>query len=153
MAISQSSRTSLGTLGKHRKSDLQPLVDRVAAAIPIGRLVSSTVQVGPSLLRSPSRPSQSTLPWSLGSRHGSLNASTSVAGPSSGAGRSRLLVVTAWPRVARPLELGGLCITNLQLFGFALRMTWLWLQKLDDSRPWCSRAVSRLYFHGSGGRS
>ena len=42
----------------------------------------------------------------------------------------------AWPRVCRPPELGGLGIVDLQRFGYALRMRWLWLQRTDDSRPW-----------------
>ena len=42
----------------------------------------------------------------------------------------------AWPRVCRPLELGGLGIIDLQKFGYALRMRWLWLRRTDDQRPW-----------------
>jgi hypothetical protein len=36
----------------------------------------------------------------------------------------------------RPLLLGGLGVLNLELFGWALRARWLWLQKTDASRPW-----------------
>ena len=42
----------------------------------------------------------------------------------------------AWPRVCRPPELGGLGIPDLQRFGFALRMRWLWLKRTDDHRSW-----------------
>ena len=42
----------------------------------------------------------------------------------------------AWPKVCRPPELGGLGFLDLQLFGYALRMRWLWLKRTDDSRPW-----------------
>jgi len=35
-----------------------------------------------------------------------------------------------------PLDLGGLGIVDLQKFGFALRMRWLWLRRVDPSRPW-----------------
>ena len=42
----------------------------------------------------------------------------------------------AWPRVCRPPDLGGLGIIDLDRFGFALRLRWLWLRKTDSSRPW-----------------
>ena len=41
----------------------------------------------------------------------------------------------AWSRVCRPPELGRLGIPDLQRFGFALRMRWLWLQRTEDQRP------------------
>jgi len=42
----------------------------------------------------------------------------------------------AWPRVCRPPELGGLGIFDLQRFGYALRMRWLWMKRTDVARPW-----------------
>ena len=33
-------------------------------------------------------------------------------------------------------ELGGLGIMDLNLFGYALRMRWLWFKKTDAARPW-----------------
>jgi len=42
----------------------------------------------------------------------------------------------AWPKVTRPVELGGLGISNLQQLGWALRMRWLWLQKTEPDKPW-----------------
>ena len=42
----------------------------------------------------------------------------------------------AWPKVARPKELGGLGILDLQRFGWALRVRWLWLGKTEPERPW-----------------
>ncbi|WVZ97773.1 hypothetical protein U9M48_043286 [Paspalum notatum var. saurae] len=42
----------------------------------------------------------------------------------------------AWDKVQRPKELGGLGISNLQKLGWALRLRWLWLQKIDPNRPW-----------------
>ena len=35
-----------------------------------------------------------------------------------------------------PPDLGSLGIVDLQKFGFALRMRWLWLRRVDPSRPW-----------------
>jgi len=32
--------------------------------------------------------------------------------------------------------LGGLGIIDLQHFGYALRMRWLWLKRTEDARPW-----------------
>lgn len=42
----------------------------------------------------------------------------------------------AWPRVCQPPELGGLGIVDLEIFGYALRLRWLWLRHTDDERPW-----------------
>ena len=42
----------------------------------------------------------------------------------------------AWPKVRRPPDLGGLGFLNLQLFGYALRMRWLWIKRTDENRPW-----------------
>jgi hypothetical protein len=42
----------------------------------------------------------------------------------------------AWSMVTRPPELGGLGISHLQNLGWALRMTWLWMQKTEPDRPW-----------------
>lgn len=37
--------------------------------------------------------------------------------------------VVAWPQVQRPLRLGGLCILDMELFGKALHLIWLWTQR------------------------
>jgi hypothetical protein len=42
----------------------------------------------------------------------------------------------SWGKVCRPLQLGGLGISNLQELCWALKMRWLWLQKTDPGRPW-----------------
>jgi hypothetical protein len=42
-----------------------------------------------------------------------------------------------WPgKVQPPLELGGLGILDLRLFGSTLRMRWLWMQYNELSRSW-----------------
>ena len=46
------------------------------------------------------------------------------------------IVFLAWPRVSRPPDLGGLGIVDLQCFGYALRMRWLWQRRADDARSW-----------------
>ena len=42
----------------------------------------------------------------------------------------------AWPKVTRPLYLGGLGISNLQNLGWALKLRWLWLQKTKPGKAW-----------------
>ena len=42
----------------------------------------------------------------------------------------------AWPKVTRPVELGGLGITNLQQLSWALNLRWLWLQKTEPDKVW-----------------
>jgi hypothetical protein len=50
----------------------------------------------------------------------------------------------AWGKVCIPLELGGLRISSLKELGWALRMRWLWLEKIDSSRPWLALTVQVL---------
>lgn len=49
-----------------------------------------------------------------------------------------------WPKVTRPTELGGLGINNLQNLGWALRMRWFWLQKMEPNPTWAT-----IPFHAS----
>lgn len=44
----------------------------------------------------------------------------------------------AWPKVTRPLELGGLGIHDLKSLCWALRMRWLWLGKMKPDKPWAA---------------
>jgi hypothetical protein len=46
--------------------------------------------------------------------------------------------LVAWSVVCRPLQLGGLGISNLTILNWALRVRWLWLQKTEPHRPWSS---------------
>jgi hypothetical protein len=43
----------------------------------------------------------------------------------------------SWARVCRPVNRGGLGITDLERFGRILRLRWLWLQWKNPDRPWC----------------
>lgn len=43
-----------------------------------------------------------------------------------------------WGRVQRPLDLGGLGILDLEILGWALRMRWLWLKKIQPDQPWAA---------------
>jgi hypothetical protein len=41
-----------------------------------------------------------------------------------------------WPTVTRPKDLGGLGVPDLERFGRALRLRWLWQEWTEDSKPW-----------------
>ena len=59
-----------------------------------------------------------------------------------------------WPTVTRPKDLGGLGVPDLDKFGRALRLRWLWQEWVEDSKPWlgfelpCNN-VDRLLFNAS----
>jgi hypothetical protein len=60
----------------------------------------------------------------------------------------------AWAKVQRPLELGGLGVLNLKMFGLALCTRWLWLQRTDPSRPWSELPIkddpaTKAFFNNS----
>jgi hypothetical protein len=62
--------------------------------------------------------------------------------------------LVAWPRVQRPLHLGGLGISDLKLMGIALRARWLWLHRTEQHRSWASLSIAadnetRAFFHAS----
>jgi hypothetical protein len=42
----------------------------------------------------------------------------------------------SWDIVTRPLDLGGLGISNLLYQSWALQAKWLWLEKTDPTKPW-----------------
>jgi hypothetical protein len=44
--------------------------------------------------------------------------------------------LVAWSRVQRPMHMGGLGVLDLRLMGIALRVRWMWLQRIDSIRPW-----------------
>jgi hypothetical protein len=59
-----------------------------------------------------------------------------------------------WKTVARPKDLGGLGVLDLEKFGRALRLRWLWQEWTDSSKPWeglqvpCNK-LDRLLFQAS----
>ena len=63
--------------------------------------------------------------------------------------------MAAWLSLCRPVEYGGLGITNLSLFGLALRVRWCWLQRTEPEKMWADldfsseRAVWDLFSVGS----
>ncbi|XP_072150088.1 uncharacterized protein [Setaria viridis] len=127
------------TVGHLRKSDFQPLVDKVTAAIPTwraplmnraGRL--TTVRVTLSSICTHTLISLKIPDWVLKEidkrRKGFL-----WEGKLQAKGGNCLV---AWTTACRPTIFGGLGIPDLRLASFALRLRWLWMQKTDANRPW-----------------
>jgi hypothetical protein len=46
-----------------------------------------------------------------------------------------------WSKVQRPKQLGGLGILDLEIFGRALRLRWLWYEWTEPDRPWVGTEV------------
>jgi hypothetical protein len=49
--------------------------------------------------------------------------------------------LVSWETIQRPFKFGGLGILNLEILSWALRIRWLWLQKIDASRPWAGLPI------------
>ena len=130
---------------KLKKSDLQPLVDKVANCLPAWKAsllnkAGRTVLIKAKLSAIPIHTSLAIAisPWVVKCidkirRSFLWNGSASAKGG---------CCTLSWPKVCRPPELGGLGIINLEIFGYALRIRWLWLQKTDNSRPWSQLPVA-----------
>ena len=121
------------------KNDLQPLIDKVTSRLPTwkagllnkaGRstLIKSTLSAIPTHTALAANLS----PW-VTKQIDSVRRSFLWKGAQSAKGGHCLL---AWPRVCRPPDLGGLGILDLQRFGYALRMIWLWMKQTDEARSW-----------------
>jgi hypothetical protein len=59
-----------------------------------------------------------------------------------------------WPTVYMPKELGGLGVLDLERFGRALRLRWLWQEWGIDPKPWVGtevpcKDIDRLLFNSS----
>lgn len=122
-------------IGKPRKSDFQPLIDKVIGRLPSwqanmllrgGRLV-----VVKSVL--------TTIPlytlMVLQAPSGSSNKRRRVflwKGKNDVVARHCLV---AWQTVCRPTQFGGLGIHNLQVLDMALWLRWLWLQRTCQASP------------------
>jgi len=116
-------------LSVHRlkRADEQPLVDKVAARIPgwkgqllnaAGRttLISATLSVVVCLS-----------PWAVKAIDKVRRAFLWSGTESVSAGRCKV----AWATCSRPKQLGGLGISDLRRAGVALRVRWLWRERLE----------------------
>ena len=126
-------------ISRLKKTDLQPLVDRVANCLPAwkAQLISKagrTVLIKSKLSVIPIHTALAIeiSPWVIKCID-KLRRSFLWNGGASAKGGCCAI---AWHKVCWLPELGGLGIINLELFGYALRLRWLWLQKTDTSRPW-----------------
>jgi len=59
-----------------------------------------------------------------------------------------------WAKTSRPKKFGGLGILDLELFSRALRLRWLWLEWVEQDRPWVGTevpcdAIDRQLFRAS----
>lgn len=126
-------------LRKLGNAELQPLVDKVASRLPTwkanlqnraGRtvLIKSTLSAIPTHIALVINISPLAIKCIDKRRRTFL-----WKGADSVRGGHCLL---AWPKVCRLPELGGLGIVDLELFGYALRLRWLWVRRPDDERPW-----------------
>ena len=144
-------------LRKLSKAALQPLIDKVASRLPAWKAnllsrAGRTVLIKSTLSAIPTHTALavSLSPWAIKCID-AIRRAFLWKGARSTIGGHCLL---AWPKVCRPPELGGLGITDLQHFGDALRMRWLWLRRTDGSRPWHSLPDERdsvvdAMFHAS----
>jgi len=126
-------------LKRLNKTVLQPLVDKVANRLPSWKAgllnrAGRTVLIKSTLSAIPTHTALavSLSPWAIKCID-SIRRGFLWTGARSAKGGHCLL---AWPRVCRPPELGGLGFVDLQRFGDALRMRWLWLKRTEESRPW-----------------
>jgi len=121
------------------KNDLQPLVDRVANRLSSWKAGLLTKAGRAVLIKSTlsAIPTHTALainlsPWVIKCIDNCRRIFLWKGSKEAKGGHCLL----AWPRVCRPTELGGLGIVDLQKFGYALRMRWLWLRRTDHLRPW-----------------
>jgi hypothetical protein len=48
----------------------------------------------------------------------------------------------AWPKVARPKEMGGRGLFDIRSLGWTLRAKWPWLQRTEPEKPWAQFQIS-----------
>lgn len=125
-------------ISRLKKADLQPLVDKVANCLPTwkGSLINKAGRAVLIKAKLSAIPVHTALaieisPWVIKCID-KLRRSFLWSGNSTTKGGC---CSVAWPKVS-PARARGLGIIDLKLFGYALRMRWLWFQKTDTSRPW-----------------
>lgn len=129
------------SLKKLTKTQLQPLIDRLADLLPgwkadlmtrMGRtiqvqfVIMATVIYHAMALELP--------PWAYKAIN-KITRNYMWRGRKEAKGGHCLL---AWSKVTRPKELGGLGIADLKNLNRALRVRWLWLKKTDPTKPWAT---------------
>ncbi|GJN01931.1 hypothetical protein PR202_ga19236 [Eleusine coracana subsp. coracana] len=140
--------------GNLRKEHLEPVVDKVRGRLPTwkagfmnkaGRLslVKSTLSAIPIYpLISIKLPG-----WVVTAIDKARRGFFWAGEPSASGGKCTM----AWPCITRSLDNGGLGIIDLKVASFALNLRWLWLQRVDESRPWiglplqCNKEVQAMF--------
>jgi hypothetical protein len=121
------------------KMNVQPLIERIAQRLPSwkGKWLNRTGHLTPvsSVLSSMPTNHLTVFPLALWARKriDKIKRSFLRKGKEN-ANRGHCLV--NWTTVTRPKDLGGLEISDLDKFGRALRLRWLWQEWEDDTKPW-----------------
>jgi mannosylglycoprotein endo-beta-mannosidase len=126
-------------LGRLRKTDVQPIFDKIANRVtgwrgknigPAGRstLVKSVLTAQPIYLLTTLKISKEALGILDAKRRKFLWAGT---GDITG-GKCKV----NWKRTCLPTALGGLGVLNMEIFTRALRLRWLWHEWKDPTKPW-----------------
>jgi hypothetical protein len=127
------------SLTRLSKTDLQPLVDKIAGHFPTwkasllersGRLilVNSTLVATPVYhMMSLDLP-----PWFFSCVNKLLRGFFWSAAMEARRGQC----VVAWDSICSPKHLGGLGIKNLRLLNLALRTWWRWHERAEEDKPW-----------------
>ncbi|CAO2188085.1 unnamed protein product [Urochloa humidicola] len=127
------------TVGRLKKAHLQPIVDKVGACLPTWKA---------SLMNKAGRLTYVKSVMSAKCVHTIISLKIpdwvfrEIDKRRRGflwAGKEKALggqCLVAWPVVCSPTTFGGLGVPDLRLAAFALRLHWLWLQRMDPARPW-----------------
>ena len=122
------------SLKRMSRADEQPLIDAVAARIltwnaglltnvgrvTLTRATLSTIPIHLSIACCLS-------PWTISHIDKRRRAFIWTSNDSCSGGKCHL----AWPLVCQPMELGGLGLIYLRVFGYALRLRWEWLSRSE----------------------
>lgn len=122
-----------------KKTELQPIIDKISADIPTWKAKMMT-KAGRTVLvkvKLSAIPIHTTIAvalskWAIDCIDKRRRAFL-WSGTDSASGGQCLL---AWPKGRRPVDLGGLGVPNLQIVGYSLRLRWLWYKRCGDDKPW-----------------
>lgn len=122
-----------------RKTDLQPMIDKVATAMPTwkaplmnkaGRL--TTVKAVMSAKNIHVMVSLKIPNWVFDEVDKYLRGFLWAGKARANGGQC----LVSWPVACRPIEFGGLGIHDMRVAAYSLRLRWLWLKRTDANRPW-----------------
>jgi hypothetical protein len=141
------------SIRKLKRSDEQPLIDKIAARIPkwkgnllnaAGRsaLVKATLSAVPTHMSI----ALGLSPWAIDSIDKLRRAFIWCGSQTVAGGKCKV----AWETVCRPRELGGLGVSDLRRAGVALRVRWEWQVRTEDQLLLCtSKHAVVAIFHAA----